>query len=92
MERFIHNELDNNDLWYANAEVEAALLTASFGERIRESFTIIQAKRAERAQRAGVFVYPQIRKPDNHRRRYRQARREAYEREKHGIKARWMLV
>ena len=92
MERIIYNEWDNNNMWFRNAEVQAALLTMSLSTRFSATFAEIQAKRAERAERADVFRYPQIRKPNNHRRRSRQAKKESYEREKRGVKARWMFV
>ena len=92
MERIINNENDNNEIWFRHAEIEAALLTASLAAHFSESYALIQAKRAERAARAGEFRYPQIRKADNHRRRYRQGRKETHERGKQGVTARWMLV
>jgi hypothetical protein len=86
------HEQDDNNRWFRNAEIQAALLTASLCRDFSEACHLIWEKRAQRAARAMEFRYPQIRRPDNHRRRYRQARREVYEREKRGIRARWALV
>lgn len=92
MERRIYNEKDNNEIWFKNAEVQAAMLTRSLSKHFSQSYELIQQKRAERAERAAEFRYPDIRKPDNHRTRYRRHRKLLHDYEKKGLKPNWMFV